>query len=508
MLSLSPIILYTPIILLVYSWLRTSTRRGKHPPGPPGYPLVGNVTDIHPKEFWLSVAEWAKQYGDVCCLHVLGQGFVFLSSVEVITELLDKRGAIYSDKPQPTMSGELCGCKDMLPFLDPGDDFKAQRKLMRQAFGPKNVQTYFPYLEQEARALLKELVNTPNDYLCHIRRYAGGLALSVSYGYSVKSNQDRFLAMGEECVNLLANELGISKGVWTVDLFPWLKYYPSWLPGGSFQTKAKVWRKKLDQFASEPYDFAKARVLDGTAMPSLCSEILSGSLQLDAKEDHILKNAANSTVAASADTTMSTISHFILAMMLHPEVLKKAQAEVESVVGSDRLPTMADRPHLPYVESIMSEVWRWGVPMPLILAHTLREDDHYQGMYLKKKSIVFANVWSILRDESLYPSPTVFDPDRFGPDVDPQLRKQRDPRNFIFGFGRRRCPGVDLVEQSVWQLIAVMIAALDITKAHDESGNVIEPIPMYNNALFRIPENLPCNIQPRSPKARALFFME
>lgn len=59
------------------------------------------------------------------------------------------------------------------------------------------------------------------------------------------------------------------------------------------------------------------------------------------------------------------MSHFLLAMLLHPEVLEKVQHEIDTVVGSERLPTFSDRPSLPYLECVMSECLRWGVPVPL-----------------------------------------------------------------------------------------------------------------------------------------------
>lgn len=63
--------------------------------------------------------------------------------------------------------------------------------------------------------------------------------------------------------------------------------------------------------------------------------------------------------------TVTVVQDFILAMMEHPEVLRKAQEEIDRVVGPGRLPTFSDRPQLPYVDCVMSEVLRWGVPVPL-----------------------------------------------------------------------------------------------------------------------------------------------
>lgn len=51
-------------------------------------------------------------------------------------------------------------------------------------------------------------------------------------------------------------------------------------------------------------------------------------------------------------------------MTLHPEVVKKAQAEIDVVVGNDRLPTFEDREYLPYVDALIKEVLRWNTVVP------------------------------------------------------------------------------------------------------------------------------------------------
>lgn len=59
------------------------------------------------------------------------------------------------------------------------------------------------------------------------------------------------------------------------------------------------------------------------------------------------------------------MAHFILAMISHPEVVAKAQKEIDTIVGIERLPNFSDRTSLPYIENIMSECLRWAAPVPL-----------------------------------------------------------------------------------------------------------------------------------------------
>jgi cytochrome P450 len=70
--------------------------------------------------------------------------------------------------------------------------------------------------------------------------------------------------------------------------------------------------------------------------------------------------------------TSATLVAFVLAMTLHPEVFAKAQAEIDRVVGSDRLPDFQDRSSLPYVESVVKEVYRYGSLSSHVAPHLTR----------------------------------------------------------------------------------------------------------------------------------------
>ena len=102
----------------------------------------------------------------------------------------------------------------------------------------------------------------------------------------------------------------------------------------------------------------------GTAIPSYTSELLSRE-NLDAETESNIKWSAASLYAGGGDTTVSFLHSFFLAMQLYPEVQRKAQEEIDRVVGTDRLPVIADRPNLPYIEAIIKELLRWNPVAPL-----------------------------------------------------------------------------------------------------------------------------------------------
>ncbi|KAF7368779.1 Cytochrome P450 [Mycena venus] len=474
-----------------YIWQRKpKAQAGPLPPGPTPVPILGNVRDLTAKELWLAATKWAKKFGDVVHVHVVGQGLVFLSSPEATMDLLDRKGSIYGDKPALVMAGELCGCENMVAFTRYGDVSKRQRKLLNQAFGVQVIPSYHPLIETETHSFLRRLVADPSNYIDHTRRYAGGLTLSVVYGYEAVASNDKFLNLGEECVDLLSNKIASGGGIWPVDIFPSLKRLPTWAPGSGFLLKAAEWKAKMEEFVDQPYEFVKASLKNGNYVPSFCSMLLEDKEKCTPQFEFDLKHTANSMYSASMDTTITVFLHFLLAM-----------EEIDSVVGSDRLPTFSDRASLPFVDALLSETYRWGVPVPLSLPHRLMEDDVYRGMFIPKGSLVFGNIWAITRDEKLFPNASAFLPERYLEKVDPALAKKRDPRSYVFGFGRRRCPGVNLVESSVWLMVTTALATLDISKAKDDFGNPIEPKIDFNNAVFRIPDKFQCDIRPRSEHA-------
>jgi len=323
----------------------------------------------------------------------------------------------------------------------------------------------------------------------------------VMYGYQVKSEDDAFLQLADHCVDLLSNEISSGIGIWPVDVFPALQRLPEWAPGAGFLRKAKVWRAKMEEFVDKPYEFVKESMRKGTALPSFCSTLLEDGEAQGAQGDFDLRWTANSMYAASIDTTTALVVQFFLAMSEHPEAMARAQKEIDSVIGNGRLPTFADRKDLPYVEALFNECLRYSAGVPLSLPHRLMEDDIYEGMFIPKGTLVFANIWNIMRDETVFEEPHLFKPERYLECADDETAKRRDPKNYTFGFGRRICPGRHLVQSSAWILVASFLATMNISKAVDENGREIAQEIKYENSIFRTPSGLHIDIKPRSERA-------
>ncbi|KAF8814215.1 cytochrome P450 [Phlegmacium glaucopus] len=467
------------------------------PPGPSKLPLLDNLLDLPTDKTWITFSDWAKKWGDIVSISALGQHIVILNSAKAAVEMLDKKSAIYSERPVLQMGGELVGLKNTLGLLPYGERFRNYRKLFHQFMGNvSSASLFYPVEELETHRLLKRVAQNPDDIAAHIRKTAGAIILRISYGYEVKEKDDPFVTLADEA--LLQFSLATAPGSFLVDIFPPLKYLPAWFPGAGFKRTAVHWAQTVTSMVEAPFKFVKEQMASGTAEPSFTSRLL-GEPHLTAEQEYNIKWSAASMYGGGSDTTVSSIYAFVLAMTVYPDVARKAQAELDAVVGTDRLPKLSDREDLPYTNAVALETMRWHVVSPTGLPHCVREDNIHDGYLIPKGAVIFANLWSMLHDPKVYSDPMSFKPERFlGPDM------EQDPRDICFGFGRRICPGRLLADSAVFIACAMVLSVFDITK-YSKDGIVIEPVIEQTAGSISHPKPFKCSILPRSQKALDLI---
>ncbi|KAI0754759.1 cytochrome P450 [Daedaleopsis nitida] len=436
----------------------------------------------------------------------MGQCLIIINDADAALELLEKRSAIYSSRNR-SVTLDLCGWGDWsfssLPY---GDLWRSYRRTFWQHFHPGAISKYRPLQEAGARRLLSQLLLCPDSDKA-LRYSFGELLVRAAYGLKIAETDDKYITMFEEAVS----SFDLLTGTNILEFFPLLARVPTWFPGTASLRRMAYYKVLIAKMREVPWADAKAAIAAGTASDSVASaafERLSRSCGDDAAttqelEDHI-GNVLAVAFVAGIDTSHSTISAFLLAMALHPDVQRKAQAELDAVIGESRLPELADRDKLPYVNAVIKEVLRWHVVLPLSLPHLNIADDEYSGYYIPKDSVVMVNVWSILQNEEEYPEPERFIPERFLQDG--KLRSDvRDPATMAFGFGRRICPGRYFAEATLFINIASILHTLDITPPVDEHGQPIQIEVKASSSLVSRQEDCRCTIKPRSAVAEALI---
>ncbi|KZT37258.1 cytochrome P450 [Sistotremastrum suecicum HHB10207 ss-3] len=282
-----------------------------------------------------------------------------------------------------------------------------------------------------------------------------------------------------------------------------VKYLPRWMPGAGFQTVVAKSKAKVDEVMSLPFEWAKSEYASGNAYDSFVSSQLSRReaaapmARSSTEDDHILKNVSGSMYIAGVDTVGSVMATFVLMMTLNPQIQKIGQEELDRVVGRNRLPHITDREQLPFVDAILKEVIRFNPPGPLALPHSVTQDDVYQSMFIPKGSRVVPNVWAVTHDDSVYPDPLKFDPTRYLSSFNSKTIPQPNPSKFVFGFGRRRCPGYELAEAAIFLQAASILLAFNIAKHLDAEKREVTPVVEFTGNFVVAPTDFVCRIEPR-----------
>ncbi|KAF7348409.1 O-methylsterigmatocystin oxidoreductase [Mycena sanguinolenta] len=498
-----PAFAVSAILLAVVGLLqrRKATSRLPFPPGPKPKFLVGNLFDIPTETAWITYTEWGKQYGDVVHAQVFGQHILILNSIKAATELLEKRAIIYSDRARIPMV-PLTGWDFGFTFQQYSDRWRERRRLFHQYFRRDAIPAYHPIQLGKIRNFLCDLLCTPADFAAHIKTMTAAIVLDTVYGCDIKSMHDQFVHVTEEAGERLSESM--LPGACIVNTLPFLRHFPSWFPGCSFHKFARDTQDLVHEMINAPFDFVKENMRNGSARPSVVRKLLerNDTHRSSREQEEVVKDVAGIAYVAAADTTNTTLSVFIMAMALNPEVIKKAQNELDAVVGLGFLPGFEHRSALPYCEAVFREVFRWRPILPFAIAHGTTDDDIYEGYYIPKGTMVLPNVWAMVHNESMYPNPDKFDPERFL-NADGQINA--DDRILGFGFGRRACVGRYAADATVWATIVSVLSTFDIAKANDEMGKEIEIELVFADGIVSHPKPFKCSITPRNDIIRQLI---
>ncbi|KZT10004.1 cytochrome P450 [Laetiporus sulphureus 93-53] len=438
--------------------------------GPKPLPLVGNLFHLPAHRHCEEFTKWRLLYGDMVYMNIVGRKYIVLNSAGAAIELYDKRGSIYNTRPQTVMAADLVGRRNSFTLIPYGERYRTYKKYMHNALNHRAIADYWDSIDLESITFLQALSTTPEVFRSHVRRNIGAVALRIAYGYQVEDENDHFVALADELARITRDSL--EPGRWLVDSLHWLRHIPSWMPGAQFKQWAQQACLKCEEFTDAPFAMVKRNVAKGHAIPSFTSKAMEGlpgkaSDSSNAEAQDIIKHVAASIYAGGTDTTASLMTTFFLVMACYPEIQKKAQAEIDAVIGPTRLPSPSDEEYLPYVGYLIKELHRINPIVPLIPRTTLT-DDVYRGFHIPKNSYIIANAWAITRDPEIYPQPEHFDPERTQP--------QMDPQDITFGLGRRHCLGVHLANCVAFTFIARTLAVFDILKPLDEAGLEYSPL--------------------------------
>ena len=323
--------------------------------------------------------------------------------------------------------------------------------------------SYQPIQEQESLRALKDLIEQPEKYETWFERYAGGLMMRIAFGKMIVTGEEEVLKRILGVVHTV--ERVASPGAYLVDTVRSLMYLPEFL--APFKKEArKLHAEELDLFRGLQNDVRNSK----GGSENFTSKFLEGQEKSGLSDDEGAY-VVGTLFEAGAGTTSAALMSFLLAMIVHPDAMRKLQEEVDTCVGTQRMPTFDDMANLPRVRAVVKETLRWRPVTAGGVPHQLVKDDIYEvdgkKYFIRAGSNVHANQWAIHRDPTLYPAPEDFIPERW---LEPKWPTFKEPldvypnlQNYsAFGFGRRICPGMNVAERSLNILVARIAWACDV----------------------------------------------
>ncbi|TVY17605.1 Cytochrome P450 monooxygenase yanC [Lachnellula arida] len=488
------------VLYFIATLLRVGRRSKDLPPGPPTVPILGNLHLIPKERPHLQYQKWAEEYGPIYSLILGTKTYIILSTPTAVKDLLDKKSSIYSSRPDIYLGQDVVSDGQRFVTMKYGPMWRSVHKMMHNTLNIQTAVAYIPYQDLENKDMMLAFLDEPEGFRKHVRRYTTSLTTQMVYGFRTTSQHDprllKFFENFEEWGKLVT-----AGSAQILDLYPMLRNLPAFLTP-AYQGALKLGKKELELYMLN-WMSTKNSIKDGTCHPCFSYDVLKAQKN-EGFSDEQAAYIAGSLLEGGSDTTSGTLVGFIQAMMMFPEVQRTAQAQIDRVVGPDRLPTLDDIVNLRYIHACVKETIRWMPTLIIGVPHSNIQEDEYKGYKIPNGSTIVANNWTLNMDPKRNPNPRVFDPTRFENDFQGEKesatnKDENQRQNWIFGSGRRLCQGMHIAERSLFMGMARMLWAFNFERPTDENG---VPIPVdidsFVGGIAVQPEDFEVNIIPRS----------
>ncbi|XP_062203791.1 flavonoid 3'-monooxygenase CYP75B3 [Phragmites australis] len=458
------------------------------PPGPRGWPVLGNLPQLGAKPHHTTCA-LAREYGPLFRLRFGSAEVVVAASAGVAAQFLRAHDANFSNRPPNSGAEHVAYNYQDLVFAPYGARWRALRKLCAlHLFSAKAIDDLRAVREGEVALMVRELARrgAPSVALGQVanvcatntlaRATVGRRVFAVDGGEGARE----FKEMVVELMQLA--------GVFNVgDFVPAL----AWLDPQGVVGKMKRLHRRYDDMMNGIIRERKATEEGKDLLSVLLARMREQQPLTEGEDSRItetdIKALLLNLFTAGTDTTSSTVEWALAELIRHPDVLKKAQQELDAVVGRDRLVSETDLPRLTYLTAVIKETFRLHPSTPLSLPRVAGEECEVNGFRIPRGTTLLVNVWAIARDPAAWPEPLEFRPARFLPGV-PHAAvdvKGSDFELIPFGAGRRICAGLSWGLRMVTLMTATLVHALDWDLADGVTADKLDMEEAYGLTLQR-----------------------
>ncbi|XP_003635481.1 cytochrome P450 81Q32 [Vitis vinifera] len=446
-------------LLLVIGILFPRRRYGNLPPSPPAVPILGHL-HLLKQPVHRSLQRLSLEYGPIFSLRFGSQLVVIVSSPSAVEECFTKNDVVLANRPR-LASGKYLGFNyTSVVSASYGEHWRNLRRLCAQEiFSSNRLNMFLGIRRDEVKLLLLRLARDSREGFAKVelRPMLTELTFNIItrmvagkryYGEGVEFEEaKRFREIISEAFKL--SEASSNP----TDFLPILR----WIGFGDHEKKLKKTMRETEVILQGLIDEHRGGNDRGSVdNNSMIDHLLS--LQTTEPEyytDDIIKGLVLILILAGTDTSAATMEWAMTLLLNHPDVLKKAKAELDIHVGKDRLIEESDLPELRYLQRIISETLRLFPVAPLLVPHMSSDDCQIGGFDIPGGTFLLINAWAIHRDPQVWEDPTSFIPERF------QNGERENYKLLPFGIGRRACPGAGLAHRVVGLALGSLIQCYD-----------------------------------------------
>ncbi|KUL85540.1 hypothetical protein ZTR_08063 [Talaromyces verruculosus] len=417
------------------------------PPGPVPLPVIGNLHQLTGNPFE-NFEKWHKKYGPLISLRVGQRTVIVIGSYEIAHDLLDKQSAMYSTRPELHIASKHLAKNMSMALMPGGKKWQTHRRIvvsmLNSAANKRN-----QYVQDiESKQVLHDLL-TSHDFSSSFERYATSLAFTLAYGIRLDSITRPEISEMRFVIHCLLDGLkNVTMAM--VELFPLLDHLPQFIAPWK-----KFWQERHNrtiQFLLQNLLYARSKQKSSWTWAREAQQALDQTGKVSDVQVAYLVGTMNE---AAVETTTGTLRTAIKALLMYPTVAKRAQQEIDDIVGSDRLPRFEDLPQMPYMDALIKEVLRWQPVTPLGAPHSTDTDQEYMGYRIPRGAIIMQNFYVMVHDSNICPEPYKFRPERWLENPDLQVFSP-------FGYGRRKCPGEYMGRNSLFIVVSRILWAYNI----------------------------------------------
>ncbi|XP_065881476.1 cytochrome P450 81Q32-like [Euphorbia lathyris] len=414
------------------------------PPSPfPTLPIIGHLHLLN-KPLHRSLSLLSQRYGPVLLLHFGLRRVLVVSSPSIVEECFTKNDIVFTNRPRLLAGKHLGYDYTSLAWVPYGDLWRNLRKLSSlEILSSHRLQSLSTIRTSEVKLLIRRLYRNKEE-IVDLKSAFFELMLNMMmrmiagkryYGENVEEVEEaaRFQGIVRETFQLAGVNLG--------DFVPLLGV----LKGE--ERRFVELQKKRDGFIQDLIEEHRKQMAIRSQSPceernKTLIEVLLSLQESDSEwfTDQIIKSLMLALLGAGTDTSAATMEWAMSLLVNNPEILIKAQNQIDKLIGHDHLMSESDASKLPYLQCIINEVMRMYPAGPLLVPHESSRECYIGGYRIPSGTMLLVNLWSIQNDPKVWDEPQKFKPERFE-----GVEGGRDGfRLMPFGSGRRSCPGEGL----------------------------------------------------------------